>query len=181
MKKFTQNWTLRNIKHWDKWLKTFINNPNIHGLEIGCFEGCSSCWFCENILIGENNDLTCIDSFLYGKNTELLFDNNVKGLPIIKLKGDSSKKMSELISAGKKYHFIYIDGGHSTQQVLMDLCFAWHLILPGHIIFCDDYQYPKVKEAIKFRFLNTYRDQIITTEVVDTPCKKFKQIAIWKK
>lgn len=180
-RKFSGDWTTVYSKNWERWLKEFIGKPDIHGLEVGCFEGQSSCWFCENILTGQNSNLTCIDIFekYKGKMIEPIFDNNTAGLPIIKIKGKSSYKLAELILQNKKYHFIYIDGDHHRTQVLIDFVNCWQLILPDCPIICDDYHYGGVKISTN-AVLKCFKYGIRKYEITPKLAEKRKQIVFWK-
>jgi len=180
-RKFSGDWTTVYTQNWVRWLKPYVGKPDIFALEVGCFEGRSSCWFCDNILTGKNSGLTCVDKFAKYKKRmiEPIFDNNIVGLPITKIKGNSSHKLAELVLQGKKYHFIYIDGDHHRTQVLIDFVNCWQLIMPGGIIICDDYQYAGVKastSAVKKVFKYGIKEIEITPRLEG----KRRQIVFWK-
>jgi len=191
-KKYTRDFVSPCCSYWAKWLQHLVDKPNINGLEVGSFEGRSSCWFCENILTNKTSYMTCIDTFKYKIGTEERFDKNTANLRINKLKGKSSEKLAELILSGKKFDFIYVDGDHNAPQVLEDLCNCWQLLSPGGIMICDDYEslavdYRKdvlvpVKPAVN-AFILCYRHKIEKYEITP-PFKERdtrKQAVIWKK
>lgn len=50
---------------------------------------------------------------------------------------------------GIRFDAIYIDAGHEYEEVLRDLNLFWELLLPGGILFGDDYSaWPGVKKAV---------------------------------
>src|SRR5262249_21937360 len=61
--KFTQDFFSANADVWNLNLARFKNLPNLHFLEIGSYEGFSTCWLLKNILTNDSSRLTCIDTF----------------------------------------------------------------------------------------------------------------------
>jgi predicted O-methyltransferase YrrM len=161
--------------------------PNAMGLEIGCLEGRSSCWFCDHVLTGDGAQLTCVDIWRNAKR-ERGFDANTAGLPIRKIKAKSVRGLSELVLDNTRYNFIYVDANHHASYVFADLAMAWWLLLPGGVMICDDYNHrPKrlpvpPKPAID-AFLTCCKPQIAKHEIAPAPKKghKVEQVAIWKK
>lgn len=62
---------------------------------------------------------------------------NVKSLEV--MKGESSRKLSELRDRSEKFDFIYIDAGHTFEDVREDLEIASHLLEVGGVIGMNDY------------------------------------------
>jgi hypothetical protein len=61
-KKFTVDWFSGNIEKFENILLKYKDKENIHFLEIGSFEGRSSCYFYENFIKDSNlSTLTCVD------------------------------------------------------------------------------------------------------------------------
>src|SRR5579862_412418 len=58
---FTRDFTAPFCSRWARLLKRFSGQPDVHGIEVGCFEGRSSLWFLQNVLDHETSRLTCID------------------------------------------------------------------------------------------------------------------------
>lgn len=179
-REFTVDWTNFYVKDWNRWLGEYVGKDNINALEIGCYEGRSSCWFCENILIGKNCKLVCIDSWA-GKVFEDRFDKNTVGLNIRKFKKYSYLVLAELLANENTYYnFIYVDGNHSGNLVLLDMCLAWRILAKGGIMICDDYVWtnknvivpPKIAIDSWFKCnINEYTGYELTV----------RQCAIWKK
>src|SRR5438105_1560635 len=68
---FTKDFTTPFSKRWAALLNKFVDCPDVHGIEIGCFEGRTSIWLIENILSHESSHLTCIDPWcapVFGEN-----------------------------------------------------------------------------------------------------------------
>lgn len=133
-------------------LKTFILNvfdlkKKYTILEIGCYEGCSSCCIADLMLNDENSILICLDPFDENdattpvhSNTENIFYENIEK-SINKSRIRHVKKYSDEYFAtyfGPRYNFIYIDGAHESKQIERDLENSFkHLEING-IIWCDD-------------------------------------------
>jgi len=63
MKKFTNNWFDNSKILFDVFLSKYKNEKDIKFLEIGSFEGKSTCYMLDNFLTNETNTITCIDSW----------------------------------------------------------------------------------------------------------------------
>lgn len=141
---FTIDWTTKYERDWHRWLDYLKGKPGIRALEVGCHEGRSACWFCENILTGADCRLDCVDlwaSQLAGYvGAEGRFDSNVAGLAVRKLKGDSVGELAKLLTAGNRYVFAYVDGCHHAEVALGDLALAWKMLCKGGLLIADDYR-----------------------------------------
>ncbi|MBU0459045.1 class I SAM-dependent methyltransferase [Patescibacteria group bacterium] len=166
---FSTDWFTIYIPKWEEYLKDFKDKPNLNFLEVGSWEGRSTCWLLNNILTHTESIITCIDTFpdVYGEQLEKYgafwgmrppypevlsleekFDHNVNltgsARKVRKLKGESQIILRGLEPAS--YDFIYIDGSHLAADVLSDIILCWPLLNIGGVMICDDYQ------------LNMYRD-----------------------
>jgi|SRR5262245_556547 len=110
-------------------------------LEIGSYEG-QSALFWHHFFAAE---VFCIDNWQHvahgcktAAEVELHFDENVRGLPIIKHKAETSTHA--LINMPGEFDLIYLDGDHSRLQTMIDSCLAWRLLRRGGIMIWDDYQ-----------------------------------------
>jgi hypothetical protein len=145
--KFTTDWFTEHIPHW---LETFkIANLNfedkIDVLEIGTYEGRSTCWILDNMLLNIDSRMDAIDSFL--EDTKL-YEAFVKNIAIAKnpekmkmWAGDSRVYLPMLLNIEKKYDFIYIDGCHKTEIVIIDGLCAYHLLKDNGVIIFSNYDY----------------------------------------
>jgi len=130
--------------------KKRYNNPTYNILEIGCYEGGSSCFFSDNLLDGEDSTLDCVDPFLNDvdndhksmllNDEELRFDSNIK-LSLNFNKITTHKITSdEFFTTNKKvFNLIFIDGCHSLDCVKRDLINSYECLVVNGIIWMDDY------------------------------------------
>jgi predicted O-methyltransferase YrrM len=145
--RFSYDWVSPHTKEWEKDLQEFKGKPNVHALEIGCFEGQSACWFLDNILTHPTSRLICVDPFAVPMATILLkffearFDQNVAASGaadrVTKLIGQSQVVVRTLQHS--QFDFIYVDGSHKVGDVLQDAVLAWTVLRPGGIVMFDDY------------------------------------------
>lgn len=172
-KKFTNNWFDNNIESWKtNILPKIKEGANI--LEIGSYEGKSTCWMLDNI---KNSHITCVDTFCGGiehskQETENLFErflNNISNYPIDRitiLVGESSD-----VTRGFKtneFDLAYVDGSHQAKDVLTDIVQSWFCLKHGGIMVMDDYEWicddnvPFLQPKIAIdSFLNCFADQFI--------------------
>jgi len=128
-------------------------------LEIGSFEGASTCHLIENSTWADTLKITCIDTWEGGiehqarnidmTSVEARFDHNIdvaksnrtNQCEISKLKGLSQVKCAKLIEAGNNstFDFIYIDGSHQAPDVLIDAINSFQLCRVGGLLAFDDY------------------------------------------
>jgi predicted O-methyltransferase YrrM len=131
------------------YLNQYAGVPNINFLEIGSFNGISAKYMLENILTHPTSKLTCIDPWkgetffndkkIYFSDVEKEFDQNTSQFKkqLIKVKSDSAPWLA--VNRDAKYDFIYIDGDHMPQAVMLDLLLSFKLLKPGGIMGIDDY------------------------------------------
>lgn len=140
--KFLYDWTTSYFPKWKKITATY--NPK-KVLEIGSFEGRSSLFWsaCNTV-----ESVTCIDtwegSFEHtGIDFNIIEDNfdfnTSSSTKIIKKKGTSLSRLSELIHEKCKFDLIYIDGSHEAHDVISDAVMAYALLNNNGIMIFDDY------------------------------------------
>jgi glycosyltransferase involved in cell wall biosynthesis/2-polyprenyl-3-methyl-5-hydroxy-6-metoxy-1,4-benzoquinol methylase len=175
---FTNNWFIYNIPVWQEVLKNISDLANLNFLEIGSWEGQSTCWLLDNILTHPSSKITCIDTFEGGIEhqfsdelslIESRFDGNLKRAKcenkLIKIVGLSQSCLRELPLS--HYDVIYIDGSHIASDVLEDTILCWRLLKNGGMIIFDDYQWEGYRDqplkhpapAIN-TFLSIFQDKI---------------------
>jgi len=145
--RFSYDWVTPHTKEWEKDFQHLKGKPNVHAMEIGCFEGQSACWFLDNILTDPTSRLVCVDPFAVPMATVLLrffearFDENIAasgaGDRVTKLIGPSQVVVRTLQPA--QFDFIYVDGSHKVGDVLQDAVLAWTVLRPGGVVMFDDY------------------------------------------
>ena len=113
-------------------------------LEIGSWQGSSAIVF--NCLY-PNAQITCVDPWDASDemdmalNPESLFDKNTAYFAdrLRKLKLYSLPALAKLIADGETFDFIYIDGNHFEDDVLVDTYLAWRVLEVGGVLVWDDY------------------------------------------
>jgi predicted O-methyltransferase YrrM len=150
MYKFNNNWfDCSQLKNSLELLSKYLdyNNKSVKLLEIGSYEGASACFFSDNLLHLEDSELTCVDPFCLEdettpvyETTENTFLDNIKkskGYKKIIFKKMFSKEF--YIENTKKFDFVYIDGSHKVQDIILDFNNCLHIINTNGIIWMDDY------------------------------------------
>lgn len=149
---FHSDWFSKSIPEWEKFLAHLKGKPYLNALEVGCWEGRSTCWLLQNILTDPSCKMTCIDPFLgnpenvvegYEKDAQKTFEANIKAIGAQDKVTLLTIKSHDALKYLHNNHFdvIYLDGSHITTDVLRDVCLAWPLLKHGGVIIFDDYQY----------------------------------------
>lgn len=175
---YSVDWFSQFIPQWNVILKDLKGKPNLHFLEIGCFEGKATVWLLENILTGKNSHIDTIDMFGGGMEdgdkgaffTSSAFKNyeeNIKPFDIMKVVTHQGKSQEILRLMGNKpiFDFVYIDGSHRSPEVLEDSVLSWRLLKSGGILIWDDYGLQRYKNPLDNpkpaidSFLSIYKKQ----------------------
>lgn len=156
---FTNNWfgnVAKNI--WDQLIPQ-INPARI--LEVGSYEGASTCYLIDNLAGRHALELHCIDTWEGGVEhtsgpgavdmsaVEMRFQHNTRiasaragnAVQMHCHKGYSDREMARLLAGGKQsyFDFVYIDGSHQAPDVLCDALLGFRLLRPGGFMAFDDY------------------------------------------
>ena len=147
-RQFTQDWFSKKIPQWEKWLGDFRGEQGIRALEIGCFEGRSTVWLCENILTADDSFIDCVDLFQinkWGDYHQRFLKNTVDYQSKIReYAGPSFEILKQLEGP---YEIIYVDGAHSAFAVLADGLMSWPLLAVGGVMIFDDYYWLPDKQS----------------------------------
>jgi predicted O-methyltransferase YrrM len=145
---FTEDWFTHNIPNFETCMSAIPDKKFF--LEIGSFEGRSTCWLLENGLSDKGN-IVCVDPFI-GTDmpaVEARFWSNVREAEknpktVSLMRTTSYKAIAEMILYKMENHFdfIYVDGSHAADMALTDACMAWGLLKQSGVMLFDDYQYP---------------------------------------
>lgn len=168
----------------DSWNQTFIDNtkglPKFQAvLEIGAYEGKTSRYICENMLL-PGGKLIVVDplqdeyivenvteeakklnsEFTFFKGQYQRFMDNTYNLPIWLCRETFAKAIPNIDRI--KFDFIYIDGDHRAEAVYFDAVNSFKLLKEGAYILFDDYLWgtTDVKAGVD-RFVTEYGNQII--------------------
>lgn len=144
---FSQNWATNNFPVWDKVLEPYKGKPT-KMIEIGCFEGMSTIWFCDNILKHPDSKIDCVDPYLpylpdYKpmldmEAVEKRFHNNIE---VVKDKVTLHKELSfdYLKKRTEMADIIYVDGDHSSKGCILDMVLSHQILNKGGMMIVDDY------------------------------------------
>jgi SAM-dependent methyltransferase len=124
-------------------------------LEIGCYEGRATTFMIEAASEYGDPDITCVDTWAgavdlpleamagvegrFDQNTKIALSRCVNPVTFHKRKQPSLIALSEMVSNGEQFDFIYIDGSHTAPDVLTDAVLAFQLLPIGGVIVFDDY------------------------------------------
>ena len=152
---FTNNWFESAARsNWDMLIPQ-INPTRI--LEIGSYEGASTCYLIDKIGSHKEIEIHCVDTWDGGiehskenmSEVEKRFNNNIQiakqnssnNIEVIVHKGHSDLVLSKLISDGKLnfFDFIYVDGSHQAPDVLCDAALGFRLLKNNGVMAFDDY------------------------------------------
>jgi len=131
---FTVDWFSANIPIFQQFLSDLRDRP-CRLLEIGTYEGRSAIWLINNIATHPSSRLDTVDASECAR-----LQHNLATLGSDKITfhlGPSTEVMRTLTSCA--YDFAYIDGNHSTVNVLEDAVHAFRLVKAGGVIGFDDY------------------------------------------
>ena len=147
--KYTQDWFSHNIPGLLKVLEQAPEKKKF--LEIGSFEGRSTCWFLQHAL-DKDGSITCIDTFRGSEEhagmdlseiKERFLHNTdkakAKRQTVETLEMPSFQGLGKLLGENRVYDFIYVDGSHTAPDVMADACMAYNLLRFKGVMVFDDY------------------------------------------
>jgi predicted O-methyltransferase YrrM len=146
---FSNTWFDGSIELWVELLSPLksLARP-VDVLEVGSWEGRSTLFLLGYLPEGK---LTAVDTWEGGAEhqhradldaLERRFDHNVSAFRsrLVKRKGRSCTVLAELMSsAGESFDFIFIDGSHFADDVMLDAAMAWRLLRKDGVLVFDDY------------------------------------------
>lgn len=161
---YTQDWNNEFIQN----TKFIRRNSLDMVLEIGCFEGLTSNYICDNLLT-KRGRLFCVDpledrylvdnldehaeylnnSIDYMKGQYDRFIENTRRQSQIRLVRCKSDDAWSQLNGWGQFDLIYIDGDHRPEQVYKDGCNALKVVKHHGFILFDDYEWKTEKFAVK--------------------------------
>jgi predicted O-methyltransferase YrrM len=152
---FTQDWFSQHISLWEKLFADFFPDGIDRCLEIGSFEGRSTCWILENAL-SDDGTISCVDT--WEGSPEISREAALQSWPrfvhnvglskgpdqkVIYLREKSSLALANLIvdKQTESFDFIYVDGSHTASDTLTDAVNAFTLLKEGGLMVFDDYMW----------------------------------------
>jgi predicted O-methyltransferase YrrM len=160
MYSFTNDWFEKTALA--NWVKVLPEIRPSRILEIGSFEGASTCYLIDTLATTGPLEIHCIDNWDGGiehqeggtapsdmrsvelrfkSNTEKAQSNAVRQVTLQVHKNSSHRALARLVADGKEnyFDFIYIDGSHQAPDVLCDAVLAFKLLKVGGVMAFDDY------------------------------------------
>jgi len=132
---FTEDWFSMRIPIFEKYVAPLAGFP-CRLLEIGAYQGRATTWLADHALSHPEAHLDALDLHLKDELKRNI-DKTGRSRQITLYEGRSREVLKNLpLSA---YDFIYVDGSHSTIDVLEDAVLAFRLAKIGAIIAFDDY------------------------------------------
>lgn len=146
--RLTHNWFSNSELHLR--LKEFCDPATPHKiLEIGSYEGLSACFFSDCFLNHPDSTLDAVDPFDLAdtttpltSETEAIFHHNIQASTnAAKCRHHRmfSTDFFKQLGSVPTYDIIYVDGSHLYEDVLRDSESAFSVLLPGGILWFDDY------------------------------------------
>lgn len=132
---FKHDWFTVNIPFFQRHLTGFASAP-CQALEIGTCEGRSAVWLLQNVLTHPASRLTCIDICKLPVLESNLLETGASDRVDVRI--GRSREIVPLLP-DKAFDFAYVDGSHSSCDVLEDAVFSFLKIRVGGIIAFDDY------------------------------------------
>ncbi len=158
MPEFTQDWFSHNVHGLQMLLPSLPARR--HFLEIGCFEGLSTCWFLKHAL-DDVGTIVSVDTFAGGEEhgpvdysgVRARFESNVAEMKgpaqtVEVIESSSLLALAGFVVAGRTFDFIYVDGSHTAPDVMTDACLAFPLLRPGGVMVFDDYLWSSTKHVL---------------------------------
>jgi predicted O-methyltransferase YrrM len=157
---FTQDWFSRSVPAWTAVLGGLAKrNPALRVLEVGVFEGRSTCWLLENFCKTAECGIVAVDSFAGGEEHRGMdlgglrgrFEANVAAVgsacPVEVRQGDSLGELARLVveEPVRAFDFISIDASHRACDVIGDAVLAFRLLKRGGVMAFDDYLWSPFK------------------------------------
>jgi predicted O-methyltransferase YrrM/ubiquinone/menaquinone biosynthesis C-methylase UbiE len=159
---FSNNWFEAHESFWRSLLIPWATERGpLNILEIGSFEGRSTCWLLAHLLKDPQSAITCIDLWQPGSgnpecNTDMeqvfkTFKSNIEatGQPnkVRVLRGHSHELLKT--QPDTSFDLIYVDGDHSAAGVFGDSLEAFRVLKQGGLLLWDDYYWcASVKEGV---------------------------------
>lgn len=143
---FTWDWFSHQLPSWQIYLKPLIGQAGLNALEIGSFEGRSTCWLLDQVLTAADSQITCID-LCFQDRFHLNLDRTHAQAKVIKRQGYPLDLLQALPVCD--YDLIHLDGGSLTERVEQYVALCWQRLKSGGILIIDDYQLQDSHHAIK--------------------------------
>lgn len=126
-----------------------------HTIEVGLGYGISALYVCGGLLA--NGDATAHHVVIDPHQATRFADVGLQVLDeagvaaMVEYHPDESQvALPRFLSQGRSFDLAFVDGRHRFETVFVDLYYLGRLVLPGGIVFVDDYQLPAVARATSY-------------------------------
>jgi predicted O-methyltransferase YrrM len=151
---YTNNWFEQSRWFWDRVIPELAPRRIV---EIGSYEGRSTCYLIESCGQTRPIEIHCIDTWEGGaehdkdamREVEARFHRNIaraerraEHVPtVVTHKSPSSAALAELIAVDVpgSFDLVYVDGSHQAPDVLADAVLSFQLLRVGGMMIFDDY------------------------------------------
>lgn len=164
------------IPIWSELFKSFSEQP-INALEVGCYQGMSSCWLVDQLLTHQASHLTCIDSQFAGKFKENIIKTGAES-KVSLCQGDTHQQMTECTP--NSFDLIHLqDRCKLIEHSEINAQLAWKLLKSGGFVIFNYYGWRNPQDPQQDpqagidRFLISVKDQ---WQVVDLSPATFQLI-----
>lgn len=141
---FTVDIFSHRIAIWSEHLKSLMGKP-INALEVGSYQGMSSCWLLDQMLTQENSKLTCIDTDFESKFKENITKTGAES-KVTLLLGDTHPLMADC--KPNSFDLINLqDRSKLSQHTAKNAQLAWELLKPGGLIVFSYYGWRNPQDA----------------------------------
>ena len=129
-------------------------------LEVGLAYGFSTIWIMD--ALAEGGSHIAIDPFQssYWSGVGAAQARRLESRDFRLIEDYSIHALSDLIRAGERFDFIFIDGNHRFDDVLVDFYLADQLLAPGGIMALDDSWMPSIRTVANFVAANRAYDPV---------------------
>ena len=148
MYSFTNDWFGDNRFHLGKH-SNYLAHQAANILEIGAYEGRSTTWIADNLLLHSDSKLITIEPFKLDDSTTPVtpevetrfYFNIVQCKNFSKIKHIRLLTKEVLPTLTERFDLIYIDGSHLVEDVFHDIFHSWTLLKDGGLLWIDNYSW----------------------------------------
>lgn len=146
---FSVDWLSQKKPNFEKFLAPLAGKPGLKFLEVGSFEGMTTCYLLDRFLTHPSSEITAIDpctfypipgwDHLINPGVERVFLKNTSefGNRVKFIKARSNDALPGL--PPDHYDFVYVDGDHRRDAVYQDAILVLPILKVGGIVIFDDY------------------------------------------
>jgi tetratricopeptide (TPR) repeat protein len=132
---FTWDWFSHRIPIWQEHLGHLAHQHGLQALELGCWEGRSTCWLLDHILTSHDSRIVCLD-WTFQARFDLNIDRSDGRTKVTKRSGNPLTHLATLPPA--TYDLIHV-GSDDLATLQQRLALCWQALKPNGILLVDEY------------------------------------------